>query len=123
MPCKLRNGVANTSKSWSCIGGIGRTGKIVASTSDRNGGVEENQSPKSFLSRSQTYALLKQQLEVAAKSEDYKEAARIRDSLKLFEEEEPVLRLRRLIKQAIAEERFEVHDFDAQKFFRICLTP
>ena len=39
---------------------------------------------------------------------DYKEAARIRDSLRSFEEEEPVLRLRRLLKQAIAEERFEV---------------
>jgi len=39
---------------------------------------------------------------------DYEEAARIRDSLRSFEEEEPVLRLRRLLKQAIAEERFEV---------------
>uniref|UniRef100_A0A803PA80 Protein ApaG n=1 Tax=Cannabis sativa TaxID=3483 RepID=A0A803PA80_CANSA len=57
--------------------------------------------------RSQTYALLKQKMEVAAKSEDYEEAARIRDSLKLFEEEEPVLRLRRLIKEAVVDERFE----------------
>ncbi|GAU48749.1 hypothetical protein TSUD_185440 [Trifolium subterraneum] len=64
-------------------------------------------SSTSFLSRTQTYALLKQQMEVAAKSEDYKEAARIRDSLKLFEEEEPVLRLRRLIKEAIADQRFQ----------------
>jgi len=40
--------------------------------------------------------------------QDYKEAARIRDSLKLFEDEEPVLRLRRLLKEAIAEERFQV---------------
>lgn len=39
---------------------------------------------------------------------DYKEAARIRDSLKQFEDEEPVLRLRRLLKEAIAEERFQV---------------
>jgi hypothetical protein len=39
---------------------------------------------------------------------DYKEAARIRDSLKLFEEEEPVLRLRRLIKEAISDQRFQV---------------
>nr|XP_023929528.1 uncharacterized protein LOC112040834 [Quercus suber] len=69
-------------------------------------------SSSSFFSRSQTYALLKQRLEVAAKSEDYEEAARIRDSLKSFEEEEPVLRLRRLMKEAIAEERFE----DAAKF-------
>ncbi|GER56821.1 protein apaG [Striga asiatica] len=52
-------------------------------------------SQSSHLSRTETYALLKQQLEVAAKSEDYKEAARLRDSLKLFEEEEPVLRLQR----------------------------
>ncbi|XP_074302789.1 uncharacterized protein LOC141634878 [Silene latifolia] len=41
------------------------------------------------------------------KKMDYKEAARIRDSLRLFEEEEPVLRLRRLLKEAIAEERFQ----------------
>lgn len=39
---------------------------------------------------------------------DYEEAARIRDSLKSFEEGEPVLRLRRLLKEAITEERFEV---------------
>lgn len=40
--------------------------------------------------------------------QDYKEAARIRDSLRLFEEEEPVLRLKRMIKEAIADERFQV---------------
>ncbi|KAM2106249.1 hypothetical protein ACFX1X_015636 [Malus domestica] len=51
-------------------------------------------------------------MEVASKSEDYEEAARIRDSLKLLEEEEPVLWLRRRIKEAIAEERFE----DAAKY-------
>ncbi|KAJ6358868.1 hypothetical protein OIU76_000570 [Salix suchowensis] len=61
-----------------------------------------------FLSRSQTYAMLKQQMKVAAQSEDYEEAARIRDSLKSFEEEEPVLRLHRLLKEAIADEQFEV---------------
>lgn len=44
--------------------------------------------------------------------QDYEEAARIRDSLNLFEEEEPVLRLRRRIKEAVAEERFEVNHFD-----------
>ncbi|XP_039057549.1 uncharacterized protein LOC120200885 isoform X2 [Hibiscus syriacus] len=65
------------------------------------------QNQRSFLSRSQTYATLKQQMEAAAKSEDYKEAARIRDSLKIFEEEEPVLRFRKLIKEAVAAERFE----------------
>ncbi|PKI59126.1 hypothetical protein CRG98_020492 [Punica granatum] len=51
-------------------------------------------------------------MEVAAKDEDYEEAARLRDSLKLFEEEEPVLQLRRLMKEAVAEERFE----DAAKY-------
>jgi ApaG protein len=51
-------------------------------------------------------------MEVAAKSEDYKEAARLRDSLKSFEEEEPVLRLRRLMREAIADEKFE----DAAKY-------
>ncbi|XP_066365788.1 uncharacterized protein [Miscanthus floridulus] len=61
----------------------------------------------SLLMRSQKYAMLKQQLAVAAQFEDYKEAARLRDSLRSFEEEEPVLRLRRLMKKAIDEERFE----------------
>ncbi|XP_023000699.1 uncharacterized protein LOC111782842 [Cucurbita pepo subsp. pepo] len=99
---------------------FGRTCRIVACASERNGdggGGKQSQSSstspsRSFLSRSETYALLKQQLEVAAKSEDYEEAARIRDSLKLFEEEEPVLRLRRLMKEAISSERFE----DAAKY-------
>ncbi|XP_047269089.1 uncharacterized protein LOC107870617 isoform X1 [Capsicum annuum] len=74
--------------------------------------VPESESRSSSLSRSQTYALLKQQMDVAAKYEDYKEAARLRDSLKIFEDAEPVLRLRRLVKEAIAEERFE----DAARF-------
>ncbi|GFZ12025.1 hypothetical protein Acr_23g0004100 [Actinidia rufa] len=83
--------------------------KIAACSSERNsGGNGGLESQSSFLSRSQTYALLKQQMEVAAKSEDYKEAARLRDSLRLFEQEEPILRLRRLLKEAIANERFEV---------------
>lgn len=92
-----------------------RTVRIIACATERNndggvgaGGAEsQSQSSSSFLSRSQTYALLKQQMEVAAKSEDYKEAARIRDSLKSLEEEEPILRLRSLIREAIADERFE----------------
>ncbi|XP_050377877.1 uncharacterized protein LOC126795097 [Argentina anserina] len=99
---------------------FGRGARIVtcASESERNGwsgsGSRSSSSspgrgprPSSFLSRSQTYALLKQQMEVATKSEDYEEAARIRDSLKKLEKEEPVLHLRRLIKEAVAEERFE----------------
>ncbi|XWS60743.1 hypothetical protein CRYUN_Cryun07bG0061900 [Craigia yunnanensis] len=103
-------------------GGVAGGGerRIVACAVERNGnegnsGGRESQSSNpnptqnqsSFLSRSQTYAMLKQEMEVAAKSEDYKEAARIRDSLKMFEEEEPVLRLRRLIKEAVTDERFE----------------
>ncbi|KAK1269684.1 hypothetical protein QJS04_geneDACA005043 [Acorus gramineus] len=82
---------------------------VVASSSSSSSSEREEPSERSnsFLSRIQTYALLKQQLAVAAKFEDYKEAARIRDSLKSFEDEEPVLRLRRLMKQAIKEERFE----------------
>ncbi|KAK3035340.1 hypothetical protein RJ639_034048 [Escallonia herrerae] len=105
---------------WDCRDNF-RNCRIVACVSERNGGGEsESQSPtpspspatSSFLSRSQTYALLKQQMEVAAKSEDYKEAARLRDSLKSFEEEEPVLRLRGLLREAIANERFE----DAAKY-------
>ncbi|PWA30155.1 UVR domain, ApaG domain protein [Artemisia annua] len=50
---------------------------------------------------------MKQQMELAAKSENYEEAARLRDSLKSFEEEEPVLRLRGLMKEAIANDKFE----------------
>ncbi|CAN1774691.1 Protein ApaG [Linum perenne] len=46
-------------------------------------------SANSFFRRSETYALLKKQMVVAAQAEDYKEAARIRDSLRIFEEEEP----------------------------------
>ncbi|XP_057951499.1 uncharacterized protein LOC131146149 [Malania oleifera] len=90
-----------TRRQWPC--------GIVACSSVRNGGGGggDIHSSSSFLSRSQTYALLKHQMEVAAKSEDYKEAARLRDSLKSFEEEEPVLRLRRLMKEAVADERFE----------------
>ncbi|XP_059443103.1 uncharacterized protein LOC132175246 [Corylus avellana] len=108
-----------TRRQWLNCRDFGRNCRIVACASQRNGngsGAGPSSSPSSssssFLSRSRTYALLKQQMEVAAKSEDYKEAARIRDSLKLFEEEEPVLRLRRLMKEAIAEERFE----DAAKY-------
>uniref|UniRef100_A0A2P2K143 Uncharacterized protein LOC105128528 n=1 Tax=Rhizophora mucronata TaxID=61149 RepID=A0A2P2K143_RHIMU len=97
---------------------FGRNHRIVACDAKRSGNGEGTSSSSgsgsgsgisssSFLSRSQTYALLKQQMEAAAQSEDYEEAARIRDSLKSFEEEEPVLRLRKLLKQAITEEQFE----------------
>ncbi|KAL9681309.1 hypothetical protein QQ045_013092 [Rhodiola kirilowii] len=86
---------------------------IAACAPERNGVGGENKSPSqnpsasSLFTKSQTYALLKQRMEVAAKSEDYEEAARIRDSLRTFEEEEPVLRLRRSMKEAIADEKFE----------------
>ncbi|RWR94819.1 UVR domain-containing protein/DUF525 domain-containing protein [Cinnamomum micranthum f. kanehirae] len=90
----------------------GKPFQIMACSWERNEDGKEKQTQSSFLSRSQTYALLKQQMAVAAKSEDYKEAARIRDSLRLFEEEEPVLRLQRSMKRAINEERFE----DAARF-------
>ncbi|KAK1564635.1 hypothetical protein Q3G72_007695 [Acer saccharum] len=107
--------LTRTSGIVACVGGggggggsgVGGGGESLSSKSGAGGS-----SPSSFFSRSQTYALLKQQMEDAAKSEDYIEAARIRDSLKSFEEEEPILRLRRLMKEAIAEERFE----DATKY-------
>nr|CAB3460379.1 unnamed protein product [Digitaria exilis] len=51
--------------------------------------VKEEKAAASLLMRSQKYAMLKQQLAVAAQFEDYKEAARLRDSLRSFEEEEP----------------------------------
>lgn len=78
-----------------------------SSSSSKSAKAASSSSSSSFLSRSQTYALLKQQMAVAAKLEDYKEAARIRDSLKSFEAEEPVLRLHGLMKEAVEEERFE----------------
>ncbi|RXH96216.1 hypothetical protein DVH24_008720 [Malus domestica] len=136
-------------------GDFRKSGRVVACAAERSGGngwrgtpssspsSGAGQKPSSFLSRTQSWALLKQKMEVAAKSEvsklkisnflalsfvfsdakqritvfelelqDYEEAARIRDSLKLLEEEEPVLWLRRRIKEAIAEERFE----DAGKY-------
>ncbi|CAL1367507.1 unnamed protein product [Linum trigynum] len=89
-------------------GGGGETSSSSSSSSSEAAG----SSTKSSLSRSETYAMLKQQMVVAAQAEDYKEAARIRDSLKIFEEEEPLLRLRQQLKDAIQEERFE----DATKY-------
>ncbi|KAL6973217.1 anthranilate phosphoribosyltransferase, partial [Sarracenia purpurea var. burkii] len=111
-----------TRRQWLNCTDRAKSWKIVACSSERNsggngggggggGGVEsqnQSQNQSSLLSRSLTYALLKQQMEVAAKSEDYKEAARLCDSVRLFEEEEPILRLCRLLKEAIANERFEV---------------
>ncbi|PPR82628.1 hypothetical protein GOBAR_AA38079 [Gossypium barbadense] len=103
--CWDHGGGAAGRKCWvvSCAVDGGNSGGGERPSLDPN----PTQNQSSFLSRSQTYAMLKQQMEVAAKSEDYKEAARIRDSLKIFEEEEPVLRFRRLIKEAVADERFE----------------
>ncbi|GMY14859.1 Protein ApaG like [Fagus crenata] len=110
---------AGIRRQWLNCTDFARNCRIVSCASPRNGNGSGQgsssspiPSPSSFLSRSQAYALLKQRLEVAANSEDYEEAARIRDSLKLFEEEEPVLRLRRLMKEAIVDERFE----DAAKY-------
>ncbi|KAI7979019.1 Protein ApaG [Camellia lanceoleosa] len=109
--CGVSDFEAGTRRRWLNLNcrDQSKTWRIVACSSDINsggdgggsGGVE---SQSSFLSRSQTYVLLKQQMEVAAKSEDYKEAARLRDSLRLFEEEEPILHMRRLMNEAIADE-------------------
>lgn len=110
-----------TRKNWSCSTIKVGYCKIVACSSQRNVGGESSPSSSPIPGpiqgsgpgqdglhcRTQSYALLKQQMEVAAKAEDYKEAARIRDSLRLLEDEEPVLRLRRLLKEAIAQERFQ----------------
>nr|GEU76751.1 polymerase delta-interacting protein 2-like [Tanacetum cinerariifolium] len=51
---------------------------------------------------------MKQHMELVAKSENYEEAARLRDSLKSFEEEEPVLCLWALMKEVIANDKFTV---------------
>ncbi|MED6120463.1 hypothetical protein PIB30_020966 [Stylosanthes scabra] len=66
-----------------------------------------NKIGSSIFCPSHNYAVLKHQMEAAAKSEDYEEAARIRDTLKHYEKEMPVLRLKRLLKEAVADERFE----------------
>ena len=109
---KVRNN--NNTNDWRIVQacassnvGSGSNGGGESKSSSLSSGSSSRSGSSSFFTRSQTYALLKQQMEVAAKSEDYKEAARIRDTLKLFEEEEPVLRLRRLMKEAIIDERFE----------------
>ncbi|KAF7806072.1 Protein apaG [Senna tora] len=106
-------------RQWVNCRNLRRPRGIVVCAAERNGNgrgerrsVRQSSSPSSFASRSHTYALLKQQMELAAKSEDYKEAARIRDSIRSFEDDEPLLRLRRLMKEAIAEERFK----DAAKY-------
>ncbi|KMZ61476.1 Protein ApaG [Zostera marina] len=123
------NTIPSTAASFSLNSGKPRTtqwrrdlerplGITISCCSSTDSGNESNTSPpssypnSSFLSRSQTYALLKQQLAVAVRFENYKEAARIRDSLKRFEDDEPVLRLRRLMKKAVEEERFQ----DATKY-------
>jgi ApaG protein len=44
---------------------------------------------------------------IGTEIKDYKQAARLRDSLRTFEEEEPVLRLRNMLRKAVEEERFQ----------------
>nr|DAD34547.1 TPA_asm: hypothetical protein HUJ06_005187 [Nelumbo nucifera] len=102
----------NTARRWPWLGrprcrDITRICKTIACSSEKNIDGKGNETTGSFVFRSQTRVFLKQQIEVAAKSEDYKEAARITDSMRLFGEEEPVLHLRRLMKEAVANERFE----------------
>jgi hypothetical protein len=103
----------------------------------------EEKAAASLLMRSQKYAMLKQQLAVAAKFEVWQESQssvlwhirigavrssqigigwritrRLRDSLRSFEEEEePVPRLSRLMKKATEEQRFEVVDSCSTSFF------
>ncbi|KAK8960746.1 hypothetical protein KSP40_PGU010812 [Platanthera guangdongensis] len=101
------SGSSSSKPSFSCSS----SSSASSSSSSEKGWMENDRmlsSPaNSYLSRSHTYALLKKQLSVAAKSEDYKEAARIRDSLKSLEEQEPVLHLQALLKKAVEEERFQ----------------
>ncbi|KAK7411105.1 hypothetical protein VNO78_02508 [Psophocarpus tetragonolobus] len=75
-------------------------GVVVSCSSERN---EEG----GMGSPSHNYAILKHRMEMAAKSEYYEEAARIRDSMRFFEDQVPVLRLRKLLKEAVADERFQ----------------
>ncbi|XP_078174821.1 uncharacterized protein LOC144568366 [Carex rostrata] len=80
---------------------------LINASSSSSSSESEKERERQRLSRSAAYSLLKQQLSVATKFEDYKEAARLRDSLRRFEEEEPVLRLRNLLRKAVQEERFQ----------------
>ncbi|KAG5035626.1 hypothetical protein JHK87_010536 [Glycine soja] len=84
-----------------------RRNVMVSCGSERNGNEGIGSNSGSFMSPSHNYAILKHRMEKAAKSEYYEEASRIRDSLKCFEDEIPVLRLRRLLKEAVADERFQ----------------
>ncbi|KVH98933.1 uncharacterized protein LOC112514981 [Cynara cardunculus var. scolymus] len=117
-PGRVSFGVGDFPVRFNCRDQGRRNCRIIARASERDGGAgagaeaggaesQSQQNGSSFFARSQTYALMRQQMELAAKSENYKEAARLRDSLKSFEEEEPVLRLRGLMREAIADERFK----------------
>ncbi|KAL3512819.1 hypothetical protein ACH5RR_025536 [Cinchona calisaya] len=99
--------VACASDSRNSTGAGGADSKSPGSDTGSVHGSGPGSSQGSFLSRSQTYALLKQQMEVAAKAEDYKEAARLRDLMKIFEDGEPVFKVRRLLKEAIDDQRFK----------------
>ncbi|XAR50193.1 hypothetical protein NMG60_11004449 [Bertholletia excelsa] len=108
------NATTGPRRQWLDRGDYAKTRKIIACKSERDSGgsvsssvQNQGQSLSEFVSRSQSYTLLKQQMEFAVKSEDYKEAARLRDSLRALEQEEPILRLRGLMKEAVADERFE----------------
>ncbi|KAI3720615.1 hypothetical protein L2E82_31605 [Cichorium intybus] len=72
-----------------------RNCRIIARASERDGGAgagaeaggaesQSQQNKSSFFARGQTYALMKQQMELAAKSENFEESARLHDSLKSF---------------------------------------
>ncbi|BAT79506.1 uncharacterized protein LOC124824094 [Vigna umbellata] len=99
----IQNVNCRNSRNWRNV--------AVSCGSEKNGndGIDasEGLNSGSFLSPSHNYAILKHRMEIAAKSEYYEEAARLRDSLKCFEDDVPVLRLRRLLKEAVADERFQ----------------
>eukprot|EP00252_Welwitschia_mirabilis_P024271 TRINITY_DN714_c0_g1_i2.p1 TRINITY_DN714_c0_g1~~TRINITY_DN714_c0_g1_i2.p1 ORF type:complete len:201 (+),score=20.26 TRINITY_DN714_c0_g1_i2:105-707(+) len=84
-----------------------RNFKVRVQSGDQGTEKERTKSRFTYLTRTHTLTLLKQQMRVAVANEDYKEAARLRDALKAFEDREPTLRLKNLLKKAIAEERFE----------------
>ncbi|XP_071693267.1 uncharacterized protein [Rutidosis leptorrhynchoides] len=117
-PGRVTFGAGDPVVRLNCGAKVRRNCRLIACASERDAGAgagaeaggaesQSQQNTNSFFARSQTYALMKQQMELAAKSENYEEAARLRDSLKSFEEEEPVLRLRGLMREAIVNERFE----------------
>ncbi|KAK9072394.1 hypothetical protein SSX86_008828 [Deinandra increscens subsp. villosa] len=106
-PGRISFGAGDSMVRLNCVTPVRRNCRIIARASETGADNQGEQNMTSYFERNQMYSLMKQQMELAAMSENYEEAARLRDSLKSFEEDEPVLRLGGLMREAVANERFE----------------